>query len=81
MFLYLSLVLPSGKESTCQYRRCRRPGFDPWVWEDPLEKEMASYSSLLAWKIPWTRAWWASPWGLKESDTTEHKHLISPYPS
>ena len=29
-----------------------------WVrflgWEDPLEKEMASYSSILSWKIPWT---------------------------
>ena len=29
-----------------------------WVWsldgEDPLEKEMASYSSILAWRIPWT---------------------------
>ena len=24
------------------------------VWEDPLEKEMATYSSILAWKIPWT---------------------------
>ena len=23
-------------------------------WEDPLEKEMAIYSSILAWKIPWT---------------------------
>ena len=23
-------------------------------WEDPLEKEMAAYSSILAWKIPWT---------------------------
>ena len=23
-------------------------------WEDPLEKEMAIYSSTLAWKIPWT---------------------------
>ena len=22
-------------------------------WEDPLEKRMASYSSILAWKIPW----------------------------
>ena len=22
-------------------------------WEDPLEKEMAAYSSILAWKIPW----------------------------
>ena len=23
-------------------------------WEDPLEKEMAPYSSILAWEIPWT---------------------------
>ena len=23
------------------------------VWEDPLEKEMAAHSSILAWKIPW----------------------------
>ena len=23
-------------------------------WKDPLEKEMAVYSSILAWKIPWT---------------------------
>ena len=23
-------------------------------WEDPLEKEMATYSSVLAWRIPWT---------------------------
>ena len=32
------------------------------------------HSSILAWRIPWTRgAWWAtySPWGHKESDTTE----------
>ena len=30
---------------------------ETWVpslgWEDPLEKEMASHSSTLAWKIPW----------------------------
>ena len=27
-------------------------------WEDPLEKEMATYSSILTWKIPWIgRAW------------------------
>ena len=29
-----------------------------WVWslgwEDPLEKEMATHSSILAWKMPWT---------------------------
>ena len=26
----------------------------PMGWEDPLEKEMATHSSILAWKIPWT---------------------------
>ena len=30
---------------------------EAWVqslgWEDPLEKEMATHSSVLAWKIPW----------------------------
>ena len=26
----------------------------PLGWEDPLEKEMATHSSTLAWRIPWT---------------------------
>ena len=29
------------------------PGLNP-CWEDPLENEMATHSSVLAWKIPWT---------------------------
>ena len=33
--------------------QCRRPGFDLWVREDALEKGMATYSSILAWRIPW----------------------------
>ena len=24
-------------------------------WEDPLEKEMVTHSSILAWRIPWTK--------------------------
>ena len=32
---------------------------------------MATHSSILAWKIPWTREPGYSPWGHKESDTTE----------
>ena len=47
---------------------------ETWVrflgWEDPLEKEMATHSSILAWSIPWTE----EPGGLQsmgsqESDT------------
>ena len=34
-------------------------------WEDSLEKEMATYSSILAWKIPWTEeAWWVPVHGV-----------------
>ena len=43
-----------------------------WVrslgWEDPLEKGKATYSSILAWRIPW---------GCKESDTTEQLSLVA----
>ena len=28
--------------------------FDPWVGEDPLEEGMATHSSIVAWRIPWT---------------------------
>ena len=40
--------------------------------EDPLEAEMATHSSILAWEIPWTEepGKLYSPWGHKESDTT-----------
>ena len=45
--------------------------------EDPLEKEMATQSSILAWKIPMDRGAWLgySPWGPKESDRTEQIHF------
>ena len=42
-------------------------------WEDPLEEGMASHSSILAWRIPWTEepGGLHSPWGHKELDMTE----------
>ena len=55
---------------------------ETWVWvlgpEDPLEKEMETYSSILAWKIQWTE----EPGGLQsmgsqESDITwQPNHLL-----
>ena len=47
--------------------------WETWVqsldWEDPLEKRMATHSSILVWRISWTeepgRPWLASPWGPK----------------
>ena len=39
-------------------------------WEDSLEKEMATHSSILAWKIPMdTVAWWATVHGVTKSWT------------
>ena len=38
--------------------------------KNPLEKEIVIQSSILAWEIPWTEEP-GSPWGHKESDTTE----------
>ena len=58
---------------------------ETWVWsldqEDPLEKGMATHTSILAWKVPWTE----EPGGLqsmgyKESDRSEwliHTHSLS----
>ena len=55
---------------------------ETWVWslgwKDPLEEEMATHSSILAWKIPWTE----EPGGLQSMElqrvghdlTTEHAH-------
>ena len=41
-------------------------------WEDPLDKEMATHSSVLAWRIPWTEDLVGyNPWGCKGSDMTE----------
>ena len=39
--------------------------------EDPLEKEMATHSSILAWKVPWTE----KPGGLQSGVTKSHTRL------
>ena len=47
---------------------------ETWVqslgWEDPLEKEMATHSSILAWRIPWTE----EPGGLQSTGSEEVRH-------
>ena len=54
--------------------------WETWVQslggEDPLEKEMASHSSILAWRIPWTEELGGLQFaGRKESDPTEWLHF------
>jgi len=46
---------PSGKEPALQSRRHKRHEFDPWGWEDALEKGIATHSNIRAWRIPWTK--------------------------
>ena len=53
---------------------------ETWVWslswEDPLEKEMVTLSSILTWRIPWTEEpGGLQSMGLKELDTTERLTL------
>ena len=42
--------------------------------EDPLEEEMATHSSILAWRIPQRSPVGYRPWGRQESDAAEHTH-------
>ena len=44
-----------------------RHGFDHWVRKNPLKKEMATHSSILAWEIPWTE----EPGGLQSMESQE----------
>ena len=50
---------------------------EPWVWslgqEDPLEKEMATHSSILAWEIPWTE----EPGGLQSVGSQRIVHYLA----
>ena len=44
----------SGKEPASQCRRQKRHGFDCWMGKISLEEGLATHSSILAWRIPWT---------------------------
>ena len=45
-------------------------------WKDPLEKEMANHSSILAWKIPWTE----EPGGLQSMGSQRVRHDFATKP-
>ena len=57
----LPALLDKWASQVAQWERIRLPiqqtqemQVRPLGWEDPLEKEMATHSSILAWEIPWT---------------------------
>ena len=63
-----------------QRLKCLPAMWETWVqslgWEDPLEKEMETHSSILAWRIPWMEELGGlQSMGRKESDTTERLHF------
>ena len=62
----------SGKESVCNAGNIKRSTFDPWI-RKILQEAMATHSSILGWKIPWTEKLGGlhSPQGRKESNMTE----------
>ena len=62
---------PGGAGGTNPMKEAQAP---PLAQEGPLDKAVATHSSSLAWKSPMDRGAWQagySPWGRKESDTTE----------
>ena len=57
-------------EPTCQCRRHEGCRFNPWEGKTPLEEEMATYSSILAWKNPVDiGAWQATVHGVSKNWT------------
>ena len=56
---------------------CVLPMQEMWVqslgWEDPLEKEMAIHSNILAWEIPWTE----EPGGLQSTGSQRVGHNLA----
>ena len=69
-----------------QRLKCLPAMWETWVrslgQEDPLEKEIATHSSILAWRIPWTEELGGlQSTGCKESDTTERLHFHFHFPA
>ena len=65
----------SGKESACQYWRHKKPGFGPWVGKFPWCRKQQLTPLFLSGEFHGQRSLAGySPWGLKESDMTEHTH-------
>ena len=70
--LFLETLPPPSWASLAVQMVKRLPAMrETWVqslaWEDPLEKEMATHSSILAWRIPMDRGtWWDTVHGVTE---------------
>ena len=67
-----------ARESECQWRRCRRCGFVPWVGKMPWSRKWQPTPVFLPGKLHGERTLAGhSPWGHQESDATEHARIHS----
>ena len=60
---------PGGSDGKVVKPTMRETGVQSLAWEDLLEKEMATHSSILAWKIPWRKIGLATVHGVAKSWT------------
>ena len=66
------------KESACNAEDAQETWVPSLGLKDPLEKEMATQSSILAWEIPWTEEPGGLVHGVAESDMTENACMQLP---
>ena len=74
LYIYIHVYVIYGTSLVAQ-RLKRLPGMQETQvrslgWEDPLEKEMATHSSTLAWRIPWRK----EPGGLQSKGSQRVRH-------
>ena len=68
--------IPQGFPTGSRVKNSAANGGDPGLisdWEDPLEKEMATHSSILTWKILWTE----EPDGLESTGHKKVRHDLA----
>ena len=80
LFCYLAMALGlSGASLVAQRIKClpamRETQIQSLGWEDPLEKEMAAHSSILAWRFPWTEG----PGRLQSTGSQRVGHNLSDF--
>ena len=77
MYKALSLGSPGGSGMKSPPTKAQKTQVRSLGWEDPLKQEMATFSSILAWRILWTKKpGWATVHGIAELDMTESSHML-----
>ena len=73
-FVHRRILCITWASLVAQRLKCLPAMRETWVrslgWKDPLEKEMATHSSILAWRIPWTE----EPGGLQSTGSQRVGH-------